>query len=126
MTSASTGWALRWTQNPAILDGSYLSAARTTDGARTWTSVTPPAARMLLATPDAQAVLWALDGRPVVLADYDRLVVTRSNPDGTVYVLRPPRQDPAAILRVARLVLREGLYGELAEQLGMPAGWPTD
>jgi hypothetical protein len=43
------------------------------------------------------------------VADHDKLVVTRSNPDGTVYVLRSPRQDPAAILRVARLVLPEGL-----------------
>lgn len=61
----------------------------------------------------------------IVLADHDRLVVTRSHPDGTIYVLRPPRQDPAAILRVARLVLPEGPYRELAGQLGMPASWPV-
>ena len=60
----------------------------------------------------------------IVLADYDRLVVTRSQPDDTVYVLRPPGQDPAAILRAARLVLPEGPYGELADQLGVPASWP--
>jgi LysM repeat protein len=71
-------------------------------------------------------------GRPagektrIVLADYDRLVVTRSRPDDTVYVLRPPGEDPAAILRAARLVLPEGPYGELADQLGVPASWPME
>jgi photosystem II stability/assembly factor-like uncharacterized protein len=68
MTSASTGWALRWTQNPTVADDGYLAPARTADGARTWTSVTPPAARALLATPDAQAVLQALDGERAWLA----------------------------------------------------------
>jgi LysM repeat protein len=60
----------------------------------------------------------------IVLADYDRLVVTHSTRDGTVCVLRPPGEDPRAILRVARLVLPEDLYGELAGQLGMYARWP--
>ena len=50
--------------------------------------------------------------------------MTRSLHDGTVYVLRPPGEDPRAILRAARLVLPEGLYRELAEQLGMPVSWP--
>jgi hypothetical protein len=57
----------------------------------------------------------------IVLADHDRLVVTRSTPDDTIYVLRPPGQDPHAILQVARLVLPEGPYGELARHLGVPA-----
>lgn len=57
----------------------------------------------------------------IVLADHDRLVVTCSTRDDTVYVLRPPGEDPRAILRVARLVLPEGPYGELARQLGIPA-----
>ena len=60
----------------------------------------------------------------IVLADYDRVVVTRSLHDGTVYVLRPPGADPRVILRAARLVLPEGLYRELAELLGMPVSWP--
>ena len=63
---------------------------------------------------------------PVVLADHDRLVVTRNKGDGTVCVLRPPGEDPKAILRAARLVLPESLYGELAEQLGVAAGWPME
>ncbi len=60
----------------------------------------------------------------IVLADYDRLVVTCSKRDGTVYVLRPPGEDPKAILRVARLVLPEDPYEELAGQLGLPASMP--
>jgi len=60
------------------------------------------------------------------VADHDRLVVTRSKRDDTVYVLRPPGEDPQAILRVARLVLPEGPYGELARQLGMPAIEPAE
>ena len=69
-------------------------------------------------------------GRPaaeeagIVLADYDRVVVTQSLHDGTVYVLRPPGADPRMILRAARLVLPEDLYRELAGRLGLPASWP--
>jgi hypothetical protein len=62
----------------------------------------------------------------IILADYDRLVVTRSQRDGTVYVLRPPGEDPRAILRVARLVVPESGYGELARKLGVPASWPME
>jgi LysM repeat protein len=61
---------------------------------------------------------------PIVLADHDRVVVAHSPRDGAVYVLRPPGEDPGAILRAARLVLPEEPYGELADQLGVPAGWP--
>ena len=67
----------------------------------------------------------AKQGR-IVLADHDRLVVTCNQRDDTVYVLRPPGEDPRAILRVARLVLPEDRYGELARQLGMPAIGPVE
>jgi hypothetical protein len=60
----------------------------------------------------------------IVVADYDRLVVTCSKRDDTVYVLRPPGEDPKAILRVARLVLPEDPYEELAGHLGLPASMP--
>jgi LysM repeat protein len=63
---------------------------------------------------------------PIVVADHDRLIVTRSTRDGTIYVLRPPGEDPKAILRAARLVLPEDPYEELADQLGVPAGWPME
>jgi LysM repeat protein len=62
----------------------------------------------------------------IVLADFDRLVVTRNKADDTIYVLRPPGEDPRTILRVARLVLPEDPYEELAEQLGVPASWPME
>jgi 3D (Asp-Asp-Asp) domain-containing protein len=62
----------------------------------------------------------------IVLADYDRLVVTHNKADDTVCVLRPPGADPRAILRVARLVLPEDPYEELADQLGVPANWPME
>jgi len=62
----------------------------------------------------------------IVLADYDRLVVTHCKTDDTVYVLRPPGEDPRAILRVARLVLKEDPYQELAAKLGVPANWPME
>ena len=62
----------------------------------------------------------------IVLADFDRLVVTHNKADDTIYVLRPPGEDPRAILRVARLVLPEDPYEELAEQLGVPASWPME
>jgi nucleoid-associated protein YgaU len=73
--------------------------------------------RSLPATPDKTSI---------VLADHDRLVVTCNKTDETVYVLRPPGEDPRAILRVARLVLPEGPYWELARQLGVPAVEPVE
>jgi len=65
-------------------------------------------------------------GQPyhIILADHERVVVTRSPHDDTICVLRPPGEDPRAILRVARLVLPEGPYAELARQLRVAAGWP--
>ena len=62
----------------------------------------------------------------IVLADYDRLVVTHNKADDTICVLRPPGEDPRTILRVARLVLPEDPYEELAEQLGVSASWPME
>jgi hypothetical protein len=61
----------------------------------------------------------------IVLAEHDRLIVTHSKGDDTVYVLRPPGQDPEAIPRVARPGASGGApYGELAGELGLPASWP--
>ena len=65
-------------------------------------------------------------GRPaddtrIVLADYERLVVTHSRDDGTVYVLRPPGADPHAILLAARLVLaQDGSRGSPATSESPP------
>jgi len=89
----------------------------------------PEQAREPVPVPSPQAGRETDPGRPaaeagIVLAGYDRVVVTRSLHDGTVYVLRPPGADPRVIWRAARLVLPEDLYRELARQLGMPASWP--
>ena len=61
----------------------------------------------------------------IVMADYDRLVVIQCKNDDTVYVLRPPGEDPVAVLRAARLVLRERSYRQLAEHLGAPTRTQT-
>ena len=65
------------------------------------------------------------DTARIVVADHDRLVVACNRSGGTAYVLRPPGTDPREILRVARLVLPEAPYAELAELLGVSAGWPV-
>lgn len=62
----------------------------------------------------------------IVLADHDRLIVLHDQASGTVFVLRPPGADPREILRVARLVLTEAFYRELAERLGVPADGPME
>jgi len=62
----------------------------------------------------------------ILMADYDRLIVTHNKADDLICVLRPPGEDPKAILRVARLVLKEDPYQQLATQLGMSASWPMD
>jgi photosystem II stability/assembly factor-like uncharacterized protein len=57
MTSATTGWTLRWTQ----WGRSETELVHTTDGGRTWTDVTPPAMTTLLAG-GVPPVLRVLDG----------------------------------------------------------------
>ncbi len=79
------------------------------------------AVRPATAGPEPGAVPPSAERPCIVLADHDRLVVTCDQQGGRVFVLRPPGSDPRVILRVARLVLPEGSYGELAKQLGVPA-----
>jgi photosystem II stability/assembly factor-like uncharacterized protein len=67
MTSAMTGWALYYSGNPNSSSAALL-LARTTDGARSWTDVTPAAARPLLAAPDAEQVLDPVSGERAYLA----------------------------------------------------------
>jgi len=52
MVSPLIGWALHWTQNPGVIDAAALVPARTTDGGRTWTDVTPPGVRVSPYTSD--------------------------------------------------------------------------
>ena len=72
---------------------------------------------------DLAGQLGLPDSWPIVMADHDQVVVTRNPADGTICVLRPPGTDPRTILQVARLVLPEEPYEELAGQLGVPSGW---
>ena len=62
----------------------------------------------------------------IVQADHERLIITYSISDDTVYVLTPPGEDPRAVLRAARLVLPEDTYEELADHLGVPSGWQRE
>jgi LysM repeat protein len=62
----------------------------------------------------------------IILADHERLIVTYSAREHAVYVLTPPGEDPAAVLRAARLILPEETYEDLAGHLGVPSGWPLE
>ena len=62
----------------------------------------------------------------IVQADHERLIITYSMSDDTVYLLTPPGEDPRAVLRAARLVLPEDTYEDLADHLGVPSGWQRE
>jgi len=66
----------------------------------------------------------AVERARIVLADHDRLIVTYSTADHTVYVLTPPGEHPMAVLRAARLILPEDAYQDLAGHLGVGPNWP--
>src|SRR5262249_41826742 len=69
MTSATSGWALAWAANPgSIADKAHILLARTTDGARTWSDVTPAAARPMLTTLYSYEALDPVDGDHAYLA----------------------------------------------------------
>jgi LysM repeat protein len=97
-----------------------------TDPARPYRASSAPEAPVMPVPARPQADQDRLAPARIVVADHDRLVITRNKHDDTICVLRPPGEDPADILRVARLVLPEGHYGTLAEQLGLPASWPMN
>ena len=69
MTSATSGWALVWSANPGVIaDNAHILLAQTTDGARTWSDVTPAAARPMLATLHSYEALDPVDGDHAYLA----------------------------------------------------------
>jgi LysM repeat protein len=62
----------------------------------------------------------------IVQADHERLIITYSMSDDTVYLLTPPGEDPRTVLRAARLVVPEETYEDLADHLGVPSGWQRE
>jgi LysM repeat protein len=68
----------------------------------------------------------AAEQAKIILADHERLIVTYSMRDDTVYVLTPPGEDPRAVLRAARLVLPDEKYEKLAARLGVRPDWPQE
>jgi len=134
------------TQAPASAPASRSASGRrhprsapmlTVGGLPRWLEIVLAAAGLLIATAFLTEPALAIArrrraARPaaadahIVLADYERLVVTHSRQDGTVYVLRPPDADPHAILLAARLVLAQDRYEQLAGHLGVPAHWPRE
>jgi len=126
-TSAPGGTGMpRWLRLMLVAVGLLIGAAFVTELA-----LAVVRRRRQAAAARSEAILPARPTPPLssgrfVVADYDRLVVTHCRTDDKVYVLRPPDADPRAILRVARLVLTEDPYEELAGQLGVPASWPAE
>ena len=68
MTSTTTGWALYYSKNPNSSSPVFMLLARTTDGGRTWTDVTPASGLLMLSTPDAEQVLDPVNGEDAYLA----------------------------------------------------------
>jgi photosystem II stability/assembly factor-like uncharacterized protein len=84
MTAATSGWALGYATNPAHLTPvPYISLAHTADGARTWTDVTPSAARPMLAGLYSYEALDPVDGEDAYLA------VTVGSQDGDAASANP-------------------------------------
>ena len=75
---------------------------------------------------DQDRARLAAEQARIILADHERLIVTYSVRDDTVYVLTPPGEDPQAVLRAARLVLPDRKYEELAAHLGVRPDWPSE
>lgn len=128
---ATTGMP-QWLRIMLVAVGLLIGAAFVTELilaiARRRRQVTTRDARPQTASTNQQAAAGSPcpEKAHIVMADYDRLVVTHSKADDTVCVLRPPGEDPKAILRVARLVLPEDPYEQLADRLGVPASWPME
>jgi LysM repeat protein len=121
---ATTGLP-QWLQIVLVAAGALIGIAFLAESARAIARRRRPAdptADPVTSQAGGPAAFGAAAADPrILLADYDRLVVTSSGPDGTVCVLRPPGADPEVILLAARLVLAQDRWEELAGHLGMAA-----
>jgi photosystem II stability/assembly factor-like uncharacterized protein len=68
MTSATTGWAFYYSGNPSSSSPVFTRLARTTDGGRIWTDVTPAAGLSLLSAADATQAVDPVNGADAYLA----------------------------------------------------------
>jgi photosystem II stability/assembly factor-like uncharacterized protein len=68
MTTAADGWAVYVSHSPSATSSQPALLARTVDGARDWTDVTPGAARAMLATTFASEALDPVDTEHAYLA----------------------------------------------------------
>jgi LysM repeat protein len=140
-SAPATARAATPTQPPATARGQRhprpAQATAPTGGLPRWLEIVLLAAGLLIGTAfltepalaiarRRRAITPAAASPRIVLADYDRLVVTHCGTDGTICVLRPPGADPEAILLAARLVLAQDRYEELAGHLGVPAHWARE
>jgi photosystem II stability/assembly factor-like uncharacterized protein len=130
MTSASTGWALYYPENPADPSANpHMLLARTADGARTWANVTPAAARPLLSTSNAAEVLDAVDGERTYLAvtgstqesaaAVNLTVVFTTNNGGRTWTESAPLRTAATI---SLLSFADAEHGWLLMSAGAAAG----
>ena len=88
MTSATTGWALYYWGDPNSSSPVFLLLARTTDGGRSWTDVTPAAAR-LTGFKLAANLAHHMD----VAATGPRTVTATSTPGRAARPVAPPDRD---------------------------------
>ena len=58
----------------------------------------------------------------IIVTAHQRLVITYSARDDTVYLLCPPGEDPRTVLGAARLVTHDDSYQELSWYLGRAPG----
>jgi LysM repeat protein len=117
-----------WLEDVLLAAGLLAATAFAAEPAAAFARRRQAAAPTRPAAPRApgRAVRRAAARARIILADYDRLIVTYCAEDHTVYVLTPPGEDPRAVLRAARLVLPEDTYLDLAGHLGVPSAWPRE
>ena len=104
MVSPTAGWALLWTSNPARPNGGALELARTADGGKTWTGVTPEAAASSLKNGDVLLKAESSQRAWLVVAPYsgrfstDTLVFGTGNAGASWHESGPVRgSQPVAI-----------------------------